>query len=43
VDSNASQEAIERLLSEADRLAEVHNTIRAGCPVERVGWEASAA
>jgi uncharacterized OsmC-like protein len=43
VDSNASPEAIERLLSETDRLAEVHNTIQSGCPVERVGWEASAA
>lgn len=43
VDSNASPEAIERLLSETDRLAEVHNTIRAGCPVERVAWEAPAA
>lgn len=40
VDSNAPAEQIERLLAETDRLAEVHNTLRAGCPVQRVAWEA---
>ena len=38
VESQAPAEEIERLLSETDRLAEVHNTLRAGCPVERVAW-----
>ena len=31
-------DAIERLLEETDRLAEVHNTLRAGCDVRRVAW-----
>lgn len=43
VESQATQEEIERLLSETDRLAEVHNTLRAGCPVERVAWHDPAA
>lgn len=43
VDSQASAEEIERLLSETDRLAEIHNTLRAGCPVERVAWDPFAA
>lgn len=43
VESQASAEEVERLLSETDRLAEVHNTVRAGCPVERVAWRPSAA
>ena len=38
IESQALAEEIERLLSETDRLAEVHNTLRAGCPVERVAW-----
>lgn len=42
VESQASAEQLERLLSETDRLAEVHNTLRAGCPVQRVAWHESA-
>ncbi|MGN2253554.1 OsmC family protein [Frateuria sp. GZRe12] len=42
VDSQAPAEEVERLLAETDRLAEVHNTLRAGCPVERVAWGAFA-
>ena len=38
VDSPASPEAVELLLAETDRLAEVHNTLRAGCPVQRLPW-----
>lgn len=38
VESAAPIQQIERLLSETDRLAEIHNTIRGGCPVERVPW-----
>ena len=40
VDSSAPTHDIERLLSETDRLAEVHNTLRKGCPVQRVTWHA---
>ena len=40
VESSASAEEIEMLLSETDLLAEIHNTLRAGCPVQRVGWSA---
>ncbi|HEU4853556.1 MAG TPA: OsmC family protein [Telluria sp.] len=42
IDSPASPEAIERLLRETDAVAEVHNTIRAGVPVERERWTDSA-
>lgn len=42
VESPASAEEVARLLDEADRLAEVHNTLRAGCPVERVAWHDAA-
>ena len=38
VDSSAPARDIERLLSETDRLAEVHNTLRQGCRVQRVAW-----
>ena len=38
VDSPASPEQIEQLLADTDRLAEVHNTLRAGCEVRRVAW-----
>jgi uncharacterized OsmC-like protein len=38
VDSSAPPAELERLLSETDRLAEIHNTLRAGCPVRRVSW-----
>ena len=38
VDSSASEEEIEFLLSETDRLAEIHNTLRSGCRVQRVAW-----
>lgn len=38
VESSAPQDQVEHLLSETDRLAEIHNTLRAGCPVERVPW-----
>lgn len=43
VASQASAAEVERLLAETDRLAEVHNTLRAGCPVERVAWDVFAA
>ena len=36
VTSSASAEAVARLLRETDAVAEVHNTIRAGVPVELV-------
>ena len=42
VESQAAPEQLEHLLSETDRLAEVHNTLRAGCPVRRVAWRESA-
>ena len=38
VDSPAPPARIEQVLAETDRLAEVHNTLRAGCAVERVAW-----
>lgn len=38
VESQASPEQLEHLLSETDRLAEIHNTLRAGCQVRRVAW-----
>ena len=34
VDSTSSPEAVARLIRETDAVAEVHNTIRAGVPVE---------
>jgi organic hydroperoxide reductase OsmC/OhrA len=37
VRSSANAEAIARLLRETDAVAEVHNTVRAGVPVELVG------
>lgn len=43
VDSPAAADRIEFLLSETDRLAEVHNTLRAGCPVQRLAWQEPAA
>ena len=42
VESPASPEQLEHLLSETDRLAEIHNTLRAGCPVQRVAWQKPA-
>lgn len=42
IDSPASPEAIERLLLETDAVAEVHNTVRAGMPVECVPWNGAA-
>ena len=39
VESSASTHDIERLLRETDRLAEIHNTLRAGCTVQRVAWQ----
>ena len=36
---SASAEELERLLHETDRLAEIHNTLRAGCAVQRVAWD----
>lgn len=36
--SSAKTEELERLLQETDRLAEIHNTLRAGCSVQRVPW-----
>ncbi|HEV2622755.1 MAG TPA: OsmC family protein [Frateuria sp.] len=38
IESSASAVEVEHLLSETDRLAEVHNTLRAGCAVRRVAW-----
>jgi organic hydroperoxide reductase OsmC/OhrA len=38
VESSASPEQVELLLAETDRLAEVHNTLRAGCTVQRIPW-----
>ncbi len=43
VESPATPEQIELLLAETDRLAEVHNTLRAGCAVQRVAWHVHAA
>ncbi len=43
VESSESPERIEKLLTETDRLAEVHNTLRAGCPARRVAWHEPAA
>lgn len=43
VESSAAPEQLEHLLSETDRLAEVHNTLRAGCPVRRVAWHGAVA
>ena len=42
VESSSSAEKIELLLAETDRLAEVHNTLRAGCRVDRVAWADAA-
>ena len=41
VDSIAPTADIERLVSETDRVAEVHNTLRGGCAVTRVQWPLS--
>lgn len=41
VESRAPADEVERLLCETDRLAEVHNTLRSGCAVERVAWPRS--
>lgn len=41
VESSAPAGDIERLLAETDRVAEVHNTLRAGCEVRRVEWHGS--
>lgn len=38
VRSSAPAEAIERLLRETDAVAEIHNTVRAGVPVQRAAW-----
>lgn len=43
VESPASPERLEHLLSETDRLAEIHNTLRTGCHVQRLAWQESAA
>lgn len=42
IESSASSGQIELLLAETDRLAEVHNTLRAGCQVQRVAWREPA-
>lgn len=39
VSSPADKGQIERLLRETDAVAEVHNTVRAGVPVQLVSWE----
>lgn len=41
VESNASSAQIEQLLSETDGRAEIHNTLRSGCPVQRIAWSES--
>ena len=38
VDSPAAPADIEHLLRETDRVAEIHNTLRTGCPVRREVW-----
>ena len=43
VQSPAAPEQIEALLEQTDRLAEIHNTLRAGCPVQRVAWDGRVA
>ena len=43
VESAAPADQVEALLTETDRLAEVHNTLRAGCAVDRVAWRGPAA
>lgn len=43
VESPATPDQIELLLEETDRLAEIHNTLRAGCPVRWVAWGEHAA
>ncbi|MBD7987458.1 OsmC family protein [Luteimonas sp. Sa2BVA3] len=43
VESSAPAVEVEALLSETDRLAEIHNTLRRGCAVERVAWHGPAA
>ncbi|MFC7302267.1 OsmC family protein [Cognatiluteimonas weifangensis] len=43
IESSAPPGQIELLLAETDRLAEVHNTLRAGCQVQRVAWREPAA
>ncbi|AVP58886.1 OsmC family protein [Pulveribacter suum] len=43
VESSATPEQIDHLLAETDRLAEVHNTLRSGCSVQRMAWDEPAA
>ena len=43
VESSAPGDQVAVLLAETDRLAEVHNTLRAGCAVDRVPWHSPAA
>lgn len=38
VESPASAADVERLLAETDRVAEIHQTLRAGCAVQREAW-----
>jgi len=38
VESTASEAQVEALLRETDAVAEVHNTVRAGLPVQREPW-----
>jgi hypothetical protein len=38
VSSPASESTIANLLRQTDAVAEVHNTVRAGAPVELVDW-----
>lgn len=39
VRSPAAPEQVEALLDQTDRVAEIHNTLRAGCEVRRVAWQ----
>lgn len=41
--SPAPSEQIEQLLRETDAVAEVHNTLRAGAPVQRLPWAGDTA
>ncbi len=41
IESPEAPDAIERLLRETDAVAEVHNTLRRGVPVQLVPWQAS--
>ena len=43
VRSPAAPEQVEALLDQTDRVAEIHNTLRAGCAVRRIAWQDAGA